>query len=452
MKKSLFEGLLITLALHFGVMPEMSAAESISIATRYIEPGESKALVVNLDNEVDNYGFQADISLPKGLEFVVENGSPVVELSSRASSRYSIVTNLLNLDSLRIGAFSTTHSPIVGNSGTIMLVKVVADDEFEGGNLSITNIHLVGENDRDVVLPDYKLNIRNQAINLCYIPDFSVGVSKTKTVSLMLENETHFTAFQTDLYLPEGLSIVDDSFRLTTRTANHSIATKSFSDGRTRLICFSTDNKAISSSAGAVVEFDIRANNDEEGVHSIELKNQIFSTLSAEDNILPNSITDVRVSRILVSEIILSEIKVALGDDDSIQIYANVIPSDATNTEIIWSSSDESVATVFNGLVVGHKAGTAIIRAEAADGSGVFAECEVEVSPNSGISSVGTEGISVSTEPYVVTVYGINEDDVIHLYDISGRMHYSGCGPCIEVAQSGVYILVVNNKTFKIQL
>ena len=60
------------------------------------------------------------------------------------------------------------------------------------------------------------------------------------------------------------------------------------------------------------------------------------------------------------------------------------------NKQMVWTSSDESVATVaqnmnavypLEAIVVAHKVGKATIKAEAQDGSGVSAACEVEVTP-----------------------------------------------------------------------
>lgn len=60
------------------------------------------------------------------------------------------------------------------------------------------------------------------------------------------------------------------------------------------------------------------------------------------------------------------------------------------NKQMVWTSSDESVATVvqnmnavypLEAIVVAHKVGKATIKAEAQDGSGVSATCEVEVTP-----------------------------------------------------------------------
>ena len=62
------------------------------------------------------------------------------------------------------------------------------------------------------------------------------------------------------------------------------------------------------------------------------------------------------------------------------QLSANVLPSNAENKSIIWSTSNASVATVDNNGVVSAVAnGNATITAAALDGSGKYAECSVVV-------------------------------------------------------------------------
>ena len=62
------------------------------------------------------------------------------------------------------------------------------------------------------------------------------------------------------------------------------------------------------------------------------------------------------------------------------QLTAAVLPSDADNKEVEWSSSDTSVATVdANGLVTGVAKGEATITATAKDGSGVKGEATITV-------------------------------------------------------------------------
>ena len=156
--------------------------------------------------------------------------------------------------------------------------------------------------------------------------------------------------------------------------------------------------------------------------------------------------------RTLVTEIILSENNLSLKEGEFKEISATVLPDDATNTEVVWTSSDESVATVQNGLILAHKLGTAIISVEATDGSGVYAECTVEVTDDAGIADVNADGVYITTEPLIATVHGTTEDTIIRMFDMSGKTLYIGNEPRVEVAQSGIYILVVNNKTYKIKL
>ena len=61
------------------------------------------------------------------------------------------------------------------------------------------------------------------------------------------------------------------------------------------------------------------------------------------------------------------------------QLSASVSPSNATNKSINWSSSNNNVATVSNGMVTAVGNGSATITATAADGSGKRASCSVTV-------------------------------------------------------------------------
>ena len=62
------------------------------------------------------------------------------------------------------------------------------------------------------------------------------------------------------------------------------------------------------------------------------------------------------------------------------QLSATVLPSNAENKSIIWSTSNASVATVDNnGVVTAVANGNATITAAALDGSGKYAECSVVV-------------------------------------------------------------------------
>lgn len=73
---------------------------------------------------------------------------------------------------------------------------------------------------------------------------------------------------------------------------------------------------------------------------------------------------------------------------NSIQIDAEISPANADNKEVLWTSSDEEVATVSKeGIIIGKKAGTATITVTAAENEDLKDECEVTVlQPVTGIT------------------------------------------------------------------
>lgn len=86
----------------------------------------------------------------------------------------------------------------------------------------------------------------------------------------------------------------------------------------------------------------------------------------------------VAKKNIPVSGITLNKESIYLTENRSELLQANISPSDATNTTIIWDSSDKSVAVVYDGLVQSIEVGTTTISAKTEDG-GYIAYCEVNV-------------------------------------------------------------------------
>lgn len=80
-----------------------------------------------------------------------------------------------------------------------------------------------------------------------------------------------------------------------------------------------------------------------------------------------------------VESITLSQTSLSMKVDDYVRLTATVLPTDADNTKVEWSSSADSVVTVTNGHVVAMSEGTAIITVSALDGFGAEATCTVTV-------------------------------------------------------------------------
>lgn len=79
---------------------------------------------------------------------------------------------------------------------------------------------------------------------------------------------------------------------------------------------------------------------------------------------------------IKVSNIFLSKSNVELGVGESISLIATVSPSNA-EYELTWTSSDENIASVENGLVTAKSEGTAVIKVES--DNGILSVCSVDV-------------------------------------------------------------------------
>ena len=82
-----------------------------------------------------------------------------------------------------------------------------------------------------------------------------------------------------------------------------------------------------------------------------------------------------------VESITLNHTSATIELGESLTLTASVAPVNATDKSITWSSNAESVATVVDGVITTHTAGTARITATANDGSDVSATCELTVEP-----------------------------------------------------------------------
>jgi uncharacterized protein YjdB len=102
----------------------------------------------------------------------------------------------------------------------------------------------------------------------------------------------------------------------------------------------------------------------------------------------------VEVKRISVTGIILDKTNVNLDAGRAMVLTPSIVPQNATNKSLIWSSSNSSIASVdSNGLIIGKSQGTALITVKTADG-GYTAVCTVMVSGTS--VNVPVTGVSLS--------------------------------------------------------
>ena len=111
---------------------------------------------------------------------------------------------------------------------------------------------------------------------------------------------------------------------------------------------------------------------------------------------------EVTVEPIQASKIILDNNKMTLKEKDTGQLTATIVPDNTTDKELIWTTSDPSIATVdSNGKVTGIKEGKATITVKTKDGK-VVATCEVTI---------------ISEYSDLVFIYDYDDNNYIDLYN-----------------------------------
>ena len=107
---------------------------------------------------------------------------------------------------------------------------------------------------------------------------------------------------------------------------------------------------------------------------------EITLTVRATDGSEVVKTTKVRVGEYTrVTDISLNKREVALEEGENVQLVATVLPANATDKSVVWTTSNNKVATVENGLVTAIGIGDVVITATTNDGTELSATCSISV-------------------------------------------------------------------------
>lgn len=344
---------------------------------RYDNTDSSMTISVGVDNDTQYYGFQFDIRIPMGLSFQTDADNDVVVSLSERLEGFTIVSKLIEPYTLRIAGFSTTHTAIKGNSGTILTFPVILEKYASVlyDEVFFSNLSFVSEDDKEeeqFYIESGKLTFLTEGS--LDIPNFSISSNREKKVPVLFDFSGKVNYVNFTIEVPDGIDLEIDKSNPNSIYIDH---TKEGSENY-----FSIDFEDFISNEH-VMDIVVKAGDNAATQSEMKIKDIYIVTPALDIRYsLQPSACKVTTSKSLVENISLnhSSLNMQLGDQSKLE--AAVTPDDAGNNAITWESENTSVARVdSDGTVYAVGIGKTTVIAAATDGSGVKAECEITVSP-----------------------------------------------------------------------
>ena len=175
---------------------------------------------------------------------------------------------------------------------------------------------------------------------------------------------------------------------------------------------------------------------------------------SVTDEVWKFNLDSLKV-KILVESVILNEHSIELEIGETFTLVAEVLPVNAYDNSISWSSADTDIATVGNGIVMGLTMGETYIFASAMDGSGVKDSCLVGVGV--GIANSKADRLSIFPNPTndLITIEtNYTNPSSVEIISLSGQLIYrtemKGTSKQIDLSpfSKGIYIVTLRSKEF----
>ena len=357
------------------------------------------------------------ISSTLGESYAIENGGLIVDVSSTVVPVTSVGlnNNLLQLSAGESAKLSATILPTNASNKTVQwktsnssVAAVTANGlvtAVSAGTATITATTTDGTNLSETCT----VIVSNQTAdnNKLYINDFTIAPGQTKEIELRGMTNFRLGGFQCRILLPEGLSwgkikgryhqsfdddengiypswLINESMVLTVDDPE----TVGVDDsGALSLMWAKWTGEAEANfyepnKDYCYMTLKVTASDDFDG-GTIQMYNMKYSDWAGKKpTVLDDLYVNASLPKILAESITLNASSIELIEEDTQQLTTTVLPSNASDKTVTWTSSNSRVATVnTHGLVTAVSAGTAIITARTNDGSNLTASCAVTVNP-----------------------------------------------------------------------
>lgn len=139
-----------------------------------------------------------------------------------------------------------------------------------------------------------------QATDYITVADASGAAGSSITLNVDMTNPTITPcAYQCDIVLPDGVTVVPNTLEVASRASGHIIASNVLSDGSYRILCYSLSNAAITGTEGTVATFDVAL---EEGLENGTYNFSVVNTEIVDAECVAKNVADAINSELNVGD------------------------------------------------------------------------------------------------------------------------------------------------------
>jgi hypothetical protein len=272
------------------------------------------------------------------------------EVAVTDSAEYTFTINNYGDDTLKVSSISSTESsfqvsnenyPIVvppsGNKNVSLKFKN-ENEEIYSGKINIRN--------NDVNHDPATINVNGETFepNELVVIDTSGKVGSLNYLEVEMDNYTAISAFQFDLALPDGFSVVEDSCYLSNRSEDHGLSISNISANAVRFVSYSGSLKTYSGNAGTVVSIALLTDQETPlGVYDMDIQNVILSDITSANVV--SQVTDGQFE--LLTNTVYDTISAQICEGESYILGEQTLTTSGEYTEIFQGiEGNDSIVTL----------------------------------------------------------------------------------------------------------
>lgn len=296
------------------------------------------------------------------------------------------------------------ETPLTINAGGNVTLHVVYPNQTEGDYTTTMQLYT---NDPEQRLWNVNVTGNRFAPNYFEISTGDVSAFDNLSIDVAVNTYDLIVGIQFDLTYPSQVyEPFDNNYTLEPRAEGMVATWRQIDNNTLRYFCYFLSGDGIAAGEGKVMSILLAPKGGEApgGHYTVGVKNIKLGTSEMADKYAGQNSESSFTVYVPVQSISISDTSLTIEGGESAQLTANV-NENATNQNIMWSSSDRNIAIVSeSGKVVGRHQGTAIITVASEENPDIYATCEVTV------TSDITGGIILPDAPFEF-FYNATEDD-----------------------------------------